>query len=370
MARDGEPNPEIPEFTEPAGIRVLERVGAGRRSVWRRAEQTRLERPVALKYLRPDLARNPRFAEIFLDAGRQAAAIVHPAAVPVINVFPAQHCIAMQWCGAESLRDHENALDAAEAANIGSVVMDCLASLHATGRCHGNLTPGNILLDDEGAVWVDDFFQPPVMADGDQIFRGESAYIAPEVLSTGRTDWRSDVFSLGCILQERLGGSLCGRELLELLELMRALDPGRRGESPEAVLSGLKRAKRVEEMRIGVYPAMSRRKRMYRRVPGEFDVSLRRRTATPEETAVILNRIRDVGESGVFVETDDEFIGIGSILELDFTLKGVEGNVHAFGVVRWQSSPPMPRGVGVQFLEVDQEGLARLRRFLDGKQGE
>ena len=114
-------------------------------------------------------------------------------------------------------------------------------------------------------------------------------------------------------------------------------------------------------------PAISRRRRMYRRVPGEFDVSLRRRTATPEETAVILNRIRDIGESGVFVETDDEFIGVGSIIELDFTLKGVEGNVHAFGVVRWKSSPPLPRGVGVQFLEVDQEGLARLRRFLDSK---
>lgn len=77
--------------------------------------------------------------------------------------------------------------------------------------------------------------------------------------------------------------------------------------------------------------------------------------------------MRDIGESGVFVETDDELIVIGSILELDFTLKGVEGNVHAFGIVRWKSSPPMPRGVGVQFMEVDQAGLARLRKFLESK---
>ncbi len=364
MADAGE---SVPEFAEQDGIRVIESAGAGRRSLWYQAEQTRLERPVALKCMRQSLAGSEIFADAFIDAGRQAASIVHPAAVPVINVFPRQCCIAMQWCGGTSLRDRGRSLDSAKAAEIGVVAMDCLASLHATGRSHGNLTPGNILLDDFGGIWLDDFFQPPLMTDGERLFRGESDYIAPEVVSTGETDWRSDVFSLGSVLEACLEDAPRGRELLELLEHMRALDPGRRGESPAAILSALRRVWRIEEARRGASAAMSRRTRMYRRVPAEFEVSLRRRTATPGETVVILNRIRDIGESGVFVETDDEFIGIGSILELDFTLKGVEGNVHAFGVVRWKSSPPMPPGVGVQFLEVDQEGLARLRRFLDDK---
>jgi hypothetical protein len=124
----------------------------------------------------------------------------------------------------------------------------------------------------------------------------------------------------------------------------------------------------MEEARSNSDSARKRRQgRKYSRVPAEFDVSLRRRSATPGETAVILNKIRDIGENGVFVETDDELLTIGSILELNFALKGAEGNVHAFGIVRWRSEPPMPRGVGVQFLEVDQEGLQKLRQFLDGK---
>jgi hypothetical protein len=176
------------------------------------------------------------------------------------------------------------------------------------------------------------------------------------------------MFSLGCVLHECLAGSPCSHDFLELLELMRALDPCRRGESPLSAQSALRRVKVIEESRLGGTPTLVRRRRMYRRVPGEFDVSLRRRSATPGETAVLLNRIRDIGESGVFVETDDEFIRVGSILELDFALKGVEGNVHAFGVVRWKSIPPMPQGVGIQFLEVDQDGLANLRRFLGSKQ--
>lgn len=356
-----------PEFAEPDGIKVMERVGVGRRSLWYQAEQTRLERAVALKCLRPFLAESAQFAEAFFEAGRHAATIIHPAALPIINVYPRQHCIAVQWCGGISLKDLARPLDAVKAACVGAVAMDCLSALHATDRSHGNLTPGNIFLDDFGGVWLDDFFQPPIMTDGERLFRGESRYIAPEVLSSGVTDWRSDVFSLGCVMNECLAGTKCSREMTELLEFMRALDAGRRGESPLTVLTAIKRVRKIEEARLGVEPPVSRRKRMYRRVPGEFDVSLRRRSASPEETAVILNKIRDVGESGVFVETDDEFVGIGSILELDFTLKGVDGNVHAFGVVRWKSAPPMPRGVGVQFLEVDQEGLARLRRFLDNK---
>lgn len=356
-----------PEFREPDGIRVIERVGIGRRSLWYQAEQTRLERTVALKCLRPFLAESAQFAEAFFEAGRQAATMVHPAALPIINVFPRQFCIAVHWCGGTSLKELGTPPGALGAAGVGVVAMDCLSALHATGRSHGNLSPGNIFLDETGGVWLDDFFQPPVMSDGERMFRGEHRYIAPEVLSSGKTDWRSDVFSLGCIIYDCLAGTQCSREFRELLDLMRALDPGRRGESPQTVLSALRRVKKIEESRLGVETPAARRKRMYRRVPGEFDVSLRRRSASPGETAVILNKIRDVGESGVFVETEDEFIGIGSILELDFTLKGVEENVHAFGVVRWRSSPPMPKGVGVQFLEVDQDGLASLRRFLDNK---
>ena len=355
------------EFSEPDGHEFVARAGVGRRSQWFQARQVRLDRMVALKYLRPFLAESPLFQQMFLDAGRQAAVIVHPSALPIINVYPAHHCLAVQWCPGRPLRELAGALDPVATARVGEVVMDCLASLHATDRCHGNLTPGNIFLDDDGGVWLDDFFQPPIMNDGLREFRAEQAYVAPEFIQSGRLDWRTDVYSLGGVLDSLIDRKERPRELAGIIEAMRALDPARRGETHGTVRSVLGRVRRLEESRLGVEPGGRRQKRRYRRVPGEFAVSMRRRSATPDETAVILNRIRDIGESGVFVETDDALIVVGSILELDFALKGVEGNVHAFGIVRWVSLPPMPRGVGVQFVEVDQSGLRRLRQFLEEK---
>ncbi|MCL2001432.1 MAG: PilZ domain-containing protein, partial [Planctomycetes bacterium] len=78
-------------------------------------------------------------------------------------------------------------------------------------------------------------------------------------------------------------------------------------------------------------------------------------------------KIGNIGESGVFIETEDELLGVGSILEMDLALEGVAGSIHAFGVVRWRSTPPMPAGVGVQFVEVEQSGLAKLRRFMESQ---
>lgn len=140
-----------------------------------------------------------------------------------------------------------------------------------------------------------------------------------------------------------------------------------RGGSPGAVLEAFRRLRRLEEARIGRTSLSQRRKRRYRRIPAAFEVPMRNVRPPPEETAVILMKTLDIGESGVFVETDDDSIGVGSILELDFALRGIEGNVHAFGVVRWRSTAPMPRGVGVQFVEVDQAGLTKLRSFLGSK---
>lgn len=366
------PDHEFPNGA-PDGLEIIDRVGAGRRSIWYRARQVRLDRDVALKCLRPELAESEAFQRAFLDAGRQAAAMVHPAAAAIINVYPRHHAIATNWLSAKTLADRREDVGAAGAARIGVVVMDCLASLHATGRCHGNLSPGNVLLDDSDGVWVADFFQPPVMNDGARTFRSGQRHIAPEVISGHRgTDWRSDVFSLGSVMHgivEASEGGCCD-EFLQVLEVMRAVDRDKRGESPPAVLASLRKIKRLEDARVGKNPNTIRRRRMYRRVPAEFSVSMRTRSASPGETATILNRIRDLGESGVFVETDDDLVVVGSIIELDFELKGVEGRVHAFGVVRWKSAPPLPKGVGVQFMEVDQDGLARLRRYIDSKAGE
>ncbi len=355
------------DFRPPEGHTLRARAGGSARSVWFEATQERLGRTVALKFLAPALASGAAFRAAFLGAGRQAATMVHPSALPIINIYPNELCIAVHWCRGRPLRECGGILSAHRVAAVGETVLDCLSSLHATGRCHGNLTGGNIFLDEEKKVWVDDFFQPPLMRDGTRVFRCEETFFAPEFLQSGVQDWRTDVFALGCVLDTLIGRESRPRELAGVLEAMRALNPERRGTSAAQVKDALGRVRRLEESRLPPTSTSVRRQRSqrrYRRIPAEFDVSLQRRSASPGETAVILNKIRDIGESGVFVETEDPLLKIGSIVELDFALKGAEGNVHAFGIVRWRSEPPLPAGVGVQFLEVDQEGLQRLRDFL------
>ncbi len=366
MVDDEDVTPIFPHMDQLDGMRVLSRAGIGKRSHWYKATQVRLNRTVAVKCLRPILAASPDVTESFFQAARQAALIVHPAAVPVINVFPTQKCIVHQWCAGKPLRDCKNILAPAAAAGVGMAVMDCLASLHATGRSHGNLSPGNVFLDEEGVVGVDDFFQPAFVRVGEVKFMGDQQYIPPEILAGGEPDWRSDVFSLARTLHyawENPETSCPG--LAELLRSLQADDPAARAASPDMVRAAFKQVRDDEEVRLGLSVGGGKRgQRRYRRVPAEFEVALRRRSATPVETAALLTRIRDIGESGVFVETEDDSMPVGTILELDFALKGAGGNVHAFGIVRWKSSSPMPPGGGVQFVEGDRAGLDRLRQLL------
>ncbi len=371
MEEDGTP---INAFgvQEPDGVRIRSRVGIGRRSQWFEAEQTRLTRIVAVKYLNPFLATSDNFRQTFLDAGRGAASIVHPCAIPIINVFSKENCIATQWCAETPLSKMEKKLDPVQTLRLGDSVLDCLALLHATGRCHGNLSPGNIFINENGRIWIGDFFQPPVMSDGGHIFMGDQRFIAPELLDgNAAANWLCDIFSLGRLLEYVEDEVSRADELNGLIRSMLAIEPAERGGSSMEVHQALKEVRRMEEVRRGLETMTNRRgKRMYRRIPAEFEVSLRKRSASPLETQTILMKTRDIGESGVFVETDDPLIVVGSIVELDFTLKGIEGNVHAFGIVRWMSSSPLPCGVGVQFVEVDQAGLARLRQFLVEKEKE
>ena len=368
MTRDSDDR--ISAFPPPDGLRLVSPLEPGIRSQWFEAEQVRLNRPVAVKYLHPALAANKAFRERFLDAGRQAAGIIHPAALSIINVFPKQNCVVMQWCTGKPLRNFAGALSPKRVAALGRAILDCLSSLHATGRRHGNLAPGNVFMDDAGGVWIGDFFQPPVFRDEAFAFTGDSSCIAPEVLAGDAGDWTADLFSLGQLLA--LVGDPARRSdrLAMLSGILQSPDPAKRSRSPGAVMEALERIRRIEDSKTDAAKTKRRARRMYRRVPAEFAVSLRRRSATPEETAVILMKTRDIGESGVFVETDDDLIGVGSILEMDFALKGVEGNVHVFGIVRWRSSPPMPPGVGVQFVEVERSGLTKLREFLGGRRGD
>ncbi|MDR1612070.1 MAG: PilZ domain-containing protein [Planctomycetota bacterium] len=341
------------------GIDIIRMRHRGRRSDWFEGVQTMLARTVAVKRLRVDLAA-AGFADSFIEAGRRAAEIVHPSSLPVYNVFPEQNCIVMEWCPDQSLGGKSRVLSTLDALRVGAGVFDCLAGLHATGRCHGNLFPGNVFLLPSGWIRVDDFFQPASGA-GRPLFADDSRYVAPELLAGGCGDWRSDLFSLGAILREALAPEAAGDRLSAAIGAFLSAAPERRGASPAAALQFFKASLRREENRLG--GSTPRPQRQYRRIPAEMSVQVKRRSATPVETAAILSKIRDIGENGVFVGVPDP-LAVGSIVELDFELRGDYGNIHAFGVVRWRSEAQAASGMGVQFVEVDDDGVEKLRNYM------
>ena len=350
-------------------IGIVSRRAVGRRSEWLEGVQATLDRTVAVKRLRSEFAAEPRMRELFFAAGREAADIVHPSAMSIYNIFPEQDCIVTEWSAEPTLRDRRDPVPALSVVRIATAIFDSLALLHATARSHGNLSPGNVFIDGRCGVRITDFFHPVVSGDGDALFPDDGRYVAPEVMNGSASDWRSDVYSVAAMLLDIVepGAASGSGRLRDLLERMRDPRPENRGESPDDISRNLQRLRRLEESRAGLGGGSRRRgRRQYRRIPAELSVKMRRRSATPVETAAILSRIQDIGENGVFVATATP-LNVGSIVELHFALVGQEDMIHAFGIVRWQSEPPFASGMGIQFVEVGESGIGRLRAYLRGR---
>ncbi|MDR2390096.1 MAG: PilZ domain-containing protein [Planctomycetota bacterium] len=351
----------------PAGIRFREHLGSGWRSHWLGVCQVSLERIVAMKLLRPEFADQPEICKTFFEAGQKSAAITHPVAVPIINIFPDQKCLLCELPPGTPLDKQGGSLAPWQLAAMGKAIMDCLASLHATNRCHGCLTPANIFIGDGCDVRLQDFFQPPIVSFDGEIRAGWPDFVAPELFSIAGNaadgNWRQDAFSLGKCLRYAADPASLESETGTFAATISDPDPAKRGASPSGILNTFRELRRLEEARTGL--TIRRSRRLYRRVPAEFEVSMSLRSVTPTEIGSLLALIHDISENGVFIEIKQGAApGVGSILELNFSIKGTAESVHAFGVVRWLSSPPLPPGVGIQFVEVDRPALASLRKFI------
>lgn len=351
------------------GIRIGQVYRTGRRSDWLYGEQVLLERKVAIKCLHPELAADDAVRAAFFNAGRQAAVIVHPSALGIINISSEHNVIVSEWCDDPSLADLPGKIPAIDAIRITISALDCLAGLHATGRAHGNLIPGNLFLSTETATLrIGDFFQPSTLAD--PAFTAGLGYCSPLLRSGTEADWRSDLYSIGKIMLACLNHHDASDSTIALFERLAVDEPLAGFASPLQALDELRQAKSGEERLHGMATrAFIRRHRQYRRIPAEISVAVKKRSASPVETGQILSRIQDIGENGVFVATEHP-MPIGSIVELDFSLVKDGGRIHAFGLVRWLSEPPQAAGMGVQFVEVDEQGIRTLRDFVQKKNPE
>jgi serine/threonine protein kinase len=196
-------------------------VGRGGMAEVFRARDIRLDRIVAVKTLREDLARDQTFQARFRREAQSAASLNHPSIVAVYDTGEdmAGHTpvpyIVMEYVDGRTLRDllrDDRRLLPERALEITDGVLRALDYSHRNGIVHRDIKPGNVMLTRAGDVKVMDFGIARAVSDAQATMTqtaqviGTAQYLSPEQARGERVDARSDLYSTGCLLYELLVG--------------------------------------------------------------------------------------------------------------------------------------------------------------------
>ncbi len=211
-----------------AHYRILRRIGGGGMGVVYEAEDTKLGRQVALKFLPPETDRDVTSLERFLREARSASALNHPGicTIHAIEEHGGQTFIAMELLEGLPLDKllRSGSLPLARTIEIGIQLADALDAAHKKGIVHRDIKPANIFATDRGAAKILDFGLAKLLKDRDGTIAGETigdstelltspgtavgtiAYMSPEQARGEELDGRSDLFSLGAVLYQMVTG--------------------------------------------------------------------------------------------------------------------------------------------------------------------
>ncbi len=194
--------------------RIIEQLGAGGMGVVFKAEDTQLKRTVALKFLPPELTREPEARERFVMEAQSASALEHPGICTIheIREFDGQTFIVMGYYDGETLKDKiaRGPVEVEEAIAITHQVAGGLANAHGAGVVHRDIKPANIIVTTDGVAKILDFGLAKVAgrtlltAAGTTL--GTAAYMSPEQARSEPVDDRTDIWSLGVVMYEMLTG--------------------------------------------------------------------------------------------------------------------------------------------------------------------
>jgi serine/threonine-protein kinase len=194
---------------------VESRIARGGMATVYRALDVRLDRLVALKVMHQIYAEDDEFVARFIREARSAARLSHPNVVAVFDQGEddGQVFLAMEYVQGRTLRDllrERDHLQPQEALSILHPVLAALSAAHAAGLVHRDVKPENVLLADDGRVKVADFGLARAAAThtttSATTLIGTVAYLAPEQVTRGVADARSDVYAAGIMLFEMLTG--------------------------------------------------------------------------------------------------------------------------------------------------------------------
>ena len=278
--------------------RIVSQLGAGGMGEVYLADDTRLRRKVALKFLPVALTKDKRHLHRFELEARAIAALSHPNVCTIHEVIQTEdgrHCIVMEYVEGMALRERviDGPININEALDIAIQIASALSSAHAAGIVHRDIKPENVMLRSDGYVKVLDFGLAKLadrrtevansqvetraieLKTTPGVVMGTVAYMSPEQARGLPVDVRTDVWSLGVVLYEMLTGrqpfsgetqtdviiSIVEREpdsvsranaeaqsLERIVTKALAKDPNARYQTAEEILSDLKSVKRELEL--------------------------------------------------------------------------------------------------------------------------
>ena len=196
---------------------LLEEIGDGGTATVFKARCTVLDRIVAVKILKEELARDQAFVRKFRSEAQAAAQLSHPNIVNIYDVGEEDglHYIVMEYVEGTSLNDYIDArapLLPDDAIRIAVMICDALEQAHSRGIIHRDIKPHNILMTPEGEIKVADFGIARAPRTSTITYSGNIMgsvhYISPEHARGAVVDATTDIYSLGCLMYEMLTGQV------------------------------------------------------------------------------------------------------------------------------------------------------------------